>query len=247
MIRKVIHHHYRNLQMAGAALGTLAGLLLLLGAGQFYVDMDHVMKKNRDLIDPEYIVINKKISLLETLNITSAHFTQAEIGEIRSQPFAEKVVGFISNQFSLSAFTESNRFPDFFTDLFFEAIPDTFLDVKNPDWHWERGQRTIPVILPRDYLNLYNFGFAPSQGLPQISAQTIGLVNFKFRISGNGRSDEYNGHIAGFSNRINSILVPYNFLTWANKEYGTSSKPLISRTSDRHKKSNRPPDRFIPR
>ncbi len=229
MIRKIIHHNYSKLQILGAGLGSLIGLILLLGVGQFYVDMNHVMKKNRDLIDPEYIVINKKISFLETFNLSKATFSPAEIKEIRQQPFADKVVGFISNEFALSAFTQSTRFPDFYTDLFFEAIPDEYLDVKNPGWHWETGQRTIPIILPQDYLNLYNFGFAPSQGLPQISPKTISLVNFKVKISGNGKSDEYNGHIIGFSNRINSILVPYSFLTWANKEYGNASKPEISR------------------
>ena len=154
---------------------------------------------------------------METFNLTNATFSRSEIKDIREQPFADKVVGFISNQFSLSAFTESKRFPDFYTDLFFEAIPDEYLDVKNPEWHWVAGQKTIPVILPQDYLNLYNFGFAPSQGLPQISPKTISLVNFKIEISGRGKSDQYKGRIIGFSNRINSILVPY-YLPFLGKQ-----------------------------
>ena len=229
MIRKIIHLNYKKLQIAGAGFGALTGLILLLGVSQFYIDMDHVMKSNRDLIDPEYIVINKKISFLETFNLASATFSKDEIDEIRQQPFAEKVVGFISNQFALSAYTESSRFPDFYTDLFFEAVPDAYLDVKNQEWHWEKGQRTIPIILPQDYLNLYNFGFATSQGLPQISPRAISLVNFKIEIEGLGKKDIFNGKIIGFSNRLNSILVPYTFLTWANREYGNTSKPEISR------------------
>ncbi|HYW96704.1 MAG TPA: ABC transporter permease, partial [Bacteroidales bacterium] len=229
MIRKIIHLHYKKFQIFGAGAGTLIGLLLLLGGGQFYVDMGHVMKENRDLIDPEYIVINKRVSFLETFNLSTATFSPSEIKEIREQPFADKVVGFISNQFALSAFTESNRFPDFYTDLFFEAVPDEYLDVKNPAWKWTPGDKTIPIILPQDYLNLYNFGFAPSQGLPQISPRTISLVNFSIEISGRGKSERYKGKIIGFSNRINSILVPYKFLSWANREYGQASKPEISR------------------
>ena len=67
MIRKIIHINFKTFQILGAAAGTLIGLLLLLGGGQFYVEMDHVMKENRDLIDPEYIVINKRISFLGDL------------------------------------------------------------------------------------------------------------------------------------------------------------------------------------
>ncbi len=229
MIRKVIHHNYKKFQVFGACLGALTGLLLLLGAGQFYFEMDYIMKQNRDLIDPEYIVINKKISFLQTFKLSSATFTPDEIKEVRRQPFADKVDGFVSSRFSVFAYTESTRFPNFSTDLFFEAVPDEYLDVKNPDWHWEKGRRTIPVILPQDYLNLYNFGFAKGQGLPQVSPGTISLVNFRIRISGNGKTDTFNGEIAGFSNRINSILVPYDFLTWANQTYGNSPKPDVSR------------------
>ncbi len=229
MIVKLIRKNFNKLQIYGASLGALAGFVLLLSAGQFYFEMDNVMKENRDLIDPEYIVINKQVSFLETFNLREATFSPGEIEEIRDQSWAEKVEGFISNQFALSAFTESDRFPDFYTDLFFEAIPDQYLDVKNEDWKWEQGQRIIPIILPQEYLNLYNFGFAPSQGLPQISPRTISLVGFTIIIRGKGRSLEFRGKITGFSNRINSILVPYEFLSWANDNFGFREEEKISR------------------
>ena len=42
------------------------------------------------------------------------------------------------------------------------------------------------------------------------------------RIRGNGRSDYYTGRIVGFSNRLNTILVPQAFMTWANQYYANS-------------------------
>jgi hypothetical protein len=229
MIRRLLWKNYGKWQILGASFGALAGLLLLMAVIQFYFEMQNVLQTNKDLLDPEYIVINKRIGLLETLNFRDAVFDKEEIEEIRQQPFVEKVEGFISNDFALSAYTESDRFPDFFTDLFFEAIPDGYLDIKSDDWNWRRGQRTIPIILPQEYLNLYNFGFAPSQGLPQISPTTMGLVNFRISITGNGKTELFNGRISGFSNRINSILVPYSFLSWANKEFGNGNKSTVSR------------------
>lgn len=52
----------------------------------------------------------------------------------------------------------------FSTYLFFESVPDRFLDVDSQAWHYEPGSRDIPIVIPRNYLNLYNFGFARSQG-----------------------------------------------------------------------------------
>jgi hypothetical protein len=229
MIGRLIRKNYNPLQVFGASLGALAGFVLLLSAAQFYIEMDSIMESNQDLIDPEYIVINKQVSFLETFNLREATFSEEEIENIRQQEWAEKVEGFISNQFALSAWTESERFPDFYTDLFFEAIPDQYLDVKDDDWSWQEGDPVIPVILPQEYLNLYNFGFAPSQGLPQISPKTVSLVGFTITIRGRGNSKEFRGKITGFSNRINSILVPYNFLTWANNHYGFRTEDKISR------------------
>ncbi|MCF8378807.1 MAG: hypothetical protein K9H49_04465 [Bacteroidales bacterium] len=229
MISKVTNRNYSKLQLFGAGIGTLIGMVLLMSLAQFYFEMNKIMDENRDLIDPEFLVINKKISLLATLNIREATFTAREIEEVRSQPWASKVEGFISNQFALSAYTESENFPDFYTDLFFEAIPDEYLDVKDEAWLWQEGDQSIPIILPKDYINLYNFGFAPSQGLPQISPATIGLVNFTISIRGQGKQAVYNGKIIGFSSRVNSVLTPWNFLNWANKEYGSGNSNEISR------------------
>ena len=229
MIAKVTGRNFSKLQILGAGTGTLIGLVLLFSIAQFYFEMDQILEENKDLIDPEFLVINKKVSILETFNLKEANFTEKEIADVRSQGWANKVEGFISNQFALSAYTESNRFPDFYTDLFFEAIPDEYLDVKDDDWTWKEGDNVIPIILPKDYINLYNFGFAPSQGLPQISPNTIGLVNFTISIRGQGKKAEFRGKIVGFSSRVNSILTPWSFLNWANKEYGNQNTNKISR------------------
>jgi len=105
------------------------------------------------------------------------------------------------------------------TAMFFESVPDRYVDVNLDEWHFEPGQDIVPIIIPRNYLNLYNFGFAQSRSLPQISEGVINMVNLEVRISGGGRRDTYQGKIAGFSNRLNTILVPESFMTWANTHY----------------------------
>ena len=46
------------------------------------------------------------------------------------------------------------------TDMFFESVPDGFVDVNLDKWVFNENEPVIPIIIPRNYLNLYNFGFA---------------------------------------------------------------------------------------
>ena len=165
LLYQILWKDHSRTHLLFAFLGTLAGFVLLLSGIQFYIDIKSVLSENRDLLDPEYIVINKQVNLGQTLGLSRAGFSEEEIEEISQQDFADQVAPFLSNEFPVSGYTENERFPDFYTELFFEAIPDEFIDVKSEQWVWDEEEGKIPVIIPQDYLNLYNFGFAPSQGL----------------------------------------------------------------------------------
>jgi hypothetical protein len=128
----------------------------------------------------------------------------------------------------------------FYTDMFFESVPDTFIDVKNEDWKWAPGDNTIPIILPNDFLNLYNFGFALSQGLPQVSQETIKALPMKITISKGLLTQEFAGRIVGFSDRISSFLVPGSFMEWANGKFGNGAASAPSRVIIKTKDPSNP-------
>ena len=109
----------------------------------------------------------------------------------------------------------------------FRSVPDGFVDVNLDKWVFNENEPVIPIIIPRNYLNLYNFGFAQSRSLPQLSEGVMGMVNLDIRISGDGRREVFKGNIVGFSNRLNTILVPETFMRWANESFapGTKSEP----------------------
>lgn len=46
---------------------------------------------------------------------------------------------------------------------------------------------------------------------------------------GNGQVKQMKGNIVGFSNRLNTILVPESFMNWANEAYGAGEKAEPSR------------------
>lgn len=107
--------------------------------------------------------------------------------------------------------------------MFFESVSDEFIDVDTDSWHFSVGDSVIPIILPRNYLNLYNFGFSQTQGLPNITEEMIKRVEIDIRIKGSGYTDNYTGYVVGFSDRLNTILVPMSFLEWANTLYSTDT------------------------
>lgn len=234
MIRRLLRAQLKRYQLALAWTGAFTGIVLLLGAFQYYKDFTVLFTTEDDLIQPEYLVINKKISALNAL-FTKEGFGEDEIREISKAAGVEKIGRFSSNLFRASGNLAMGR-NEIAADLFFEAIPDEFIDVKSETWNWKPGDRILPIIVPADYLRLYNFGFAPSHQLPQLSAGTVASVPFDVYIDSSGYATVYKGQIAGFSNRINSILVPQQFLDFANRNYGykkaTSPSRLIILAKD---------------
>ena len=123
----------------------------------------------------------------------------------------------------------NGNFPPFSTLAFFESLPNDFLDVKPKEWKWEQGNEEVPIILPNTFLDAYNYGIAPSMGAPQASKSLIESVRFKLSIRGEKGEALYYGKVVGFSDRVNSILVPDNFLNYLNKKYGKGDADQYSR------------------
>ncbi len=224
ILKKLLFKSENKWQIAGAAFGTFIGLFLLLSSLQMYKDLSDLTSGRGGQKD-QFVLINKKVNLFNTLGARST-FSKEEINTLKIQPFIKDVGIFTPNQFKVSA---SSQMLGFYTELFFESVPDDFIDVQEPRWAWQKGQDEIPVILSRDYLALYNFGFAPSQGLPQFTPKTIKRVSVDIKLSGNGLSKVFQGRIVGFSDRINSIIIPQNLMEWANETFGENSSPASSR------------------
>lgn len=234
MLFKLLKSNIKLSGIIGSLVGALIGVIIFFSALQFYFDISPLLKGSNSLWRPDYIIVNKKVSTVGSIfnKEKKATFSASEIKEIKSQAFVKDIAEFSSNTFGLTAYSTSHKVPNLSSYLFFEAVPDKFLDVIPEGWQWddEKLNQQVPVIVPKSYLNLYNFGFAESQGLPQISSEIAKEVPFRIRITTQNREIvEYDGKIAGFSERINSILVPQSFLKWANKEYGSFEKKSPSR------------------
>ena len=217
-------------QIIGYALALLVGVTIILLVSQLYFDIKPLLINQTDVFKSKAAVISKNISVFKSIKKDRIYFDNEEIDELRKQSFVKNIAKFNSATFKINAYSnKTESVPVFYTDLFFESIPDVYLDVKTDEWKWNASLDFIPIIIPENYLNLYNFGFAESQGLPVLSKNTISQIEFNIQISGHHKTKDYKSKIVGFSNKVNSILVPEDFLSWANNEFGGQNKIKTSR------------------
>lgn len=220
MLRKVLWKNQGIGKLLLAFVGAFLGLFLFLFSLQFYQDIQSLLTQD-DLFGSSFLVVNKEVSLLNMAGVGSTGFRESELEDLKSQPFIEDVAPFVHSTFkTYASIGIGGNEKEIRTDIFFEAIPDAYLDLGVDKWGWEGPADEVSIALPADYLKLYNFGFSQSYGLPQVSAGTIGMARIKLRISGKNQSETFYARIAGFSDRINAILVPQDFIEYANEKFG---------------------------
>ena len=149
---------------------------------------------------------------------------------MKAQSFTKSVGAFTPSLFKVSAGLGMQEAGiHLSTEMFFESVPDEYVDVNLDKWHFDEFSQVIPIIIPRNYLNLYNFGFAQSRSLPKLSEGLMNLIQMDISLRGNGRVEHCKGKIVGFSNRLNTILVPQTFMDWANKSLAPGKEAQPSR------------------
>ena len=209
---------------------TISGFYILILANVLYFDFAKTFTKDSEIWKSNYIVLNKKISALGTLTGSKPTFETVEIEELKNQSFVEEMGVFKTSLFPVKLQVGGVAgIRGFSTDLFFESVPEQFIDVENEEWSWKEGDEFIPIIIPKSYLNLYNFGFASSQGLPQVSENLFTKIPFQLVIGKGLEQKIYQARIVDFTTKINSILVPENFLDWANKSFANQENQPPSR------------------
>jgi hypothetical protein len=222
MLKKLLRQNLSIPQLLGYSFTALAGMTLIFVAFGFSMDIRPLFSSGTDgLFKSEYIIVTKKVSALSAINSKSTIFSDDEISEIETRQFVKTLHCFTPCRYSVYAYIEpSGNIPSFSTEMFFESVPDDIMDGTGDDWKWDSNENFIPIIIPRDYLALYNFGFAGSRGLPQISESIVKAVKFKVALRGNGKNELFTGRIVGFSDYLNTILVPQEFMDWANSNFG---------------------------
>ena len=220
LVWKLLRQHISIAQLAGFFFANLFGMFIVLLGLQFYTDVKSLFSQDDGFLKPEYLIVSKRISGMSVLGAgESCGFSEKEVSDISSQSFCKSVGAFTASQYKVVCSMGVNGVARFGTDMFFESVPDKYVDTDLSNWTFSPEEGTIPIILPRTYLAIYNFGFAQSQSLPKISEGIVGMIDMLVVLRGNGQEQRLKGKVIGFSTRLNTILVPESFIQWSNAKF----------------------------
>src|SRR6266542_3155014 len=156
LLQKLIRTSSGRTRFILAVVGLSVALLLILSAVQLQANYNDLLhsKTNQDSI-ANFLVLNKKVS---DKTVGATNLTNAEIEDLKKQPFTDAIGILTPSRFKVGAQSASDRIP-FYSDIFFESVPDEFIDVQSADWKWDGTSNFIPMIVPNMFLDMYNFGF----------------------------------------------------------------------------------------
>ena len=229
LVWKLLRQHISWPQFVGFFFANLFGMTIVLLGYQLYCDILPIFTANDSFLKADYLVVSKKIGMANALGQQHSGFSKDEIADLQAQPFVKGVGQFTSTAYKAEATMGVNGMKILNSELFFESVPDPFVDVSLDNWHYTQGDSLVPVILPRSYIAMYNFGFAQNHSLPKINEGLVGMIDLHIQVQGKGGQGYFRGKVIGFSSKLNTILVPQSFMTWSNSHFSPDSEMPPSR------------------
>lgn len=213
IINKLLGGRGRTSAVAATAV-LFAGMTLLLLSVLVWWNFSLLLADERHENHASFLVVGKNIT---EQNMGSDNtFGPGELAEIR------QVAGVIDAEAVtpalFPAYATLGGAVNMATDLPLESVPDRFLDTLPPGWGWRPGQRELPLLVSSGFFDIYNYVFAPGQGLPQVSQKSATMLTLKLQVGGAAGS-AYSAHVVGFTQRFGSVLVPQSFIEYSNRMY----------------------------
>lgn len=219
-------------QLVGFSLANFVGALIVLLGFQAYGDVAKVLNSSSSLFGNDFIVLSKPISSVSTLagvlGREPKSFNEADIEALKNVTGVSRVEAFRTASFPVFGIVALGEF-EVSTEMFIESVPIDFINVDHELWTASVEDDIIPIIVPRSYLNFYNYGFATARGLPQIGESLFSKVPIKLIFRGSAKHATYEGKIVGFSDNLNTILVPEDFLVEANRYFTSGKEKKVTR------------------
>jgi len=226
MLKKVLFQNQDKTQLTIAVLGSIIGMLFLISSIHYLIRVNE-FGKGEEILGPNTMIVQKKVSNSSSFNLTKTDFSVNEIERFKNEPFVADAQAVICNNFNVLLLTDDRLVPKFSSDVFLQTVNSKFLDVPADKWNWNEGDTIVPIVMPRDFLVMLNT-FMSASGIPQVSEDLAKDIKFKLRISNEIKKDFVTAKIVGFTNEIPSLLVPETFMKYANQKYATVKETKIT-------------------
>lgn len=225
-MRQLFFKYQNKKQLTLALVGTFLGLFFLFTSLHFLHKI-YTYGENSEMLSKNTIVIQKKVTSGPLLGLNNPEFSDEQIDEVRSMEFVESCDPIRSNTFDVVLSIDDPLIPAFNSNIYVQSVHEDYLDVKTDHWDWDEGSKTLPIIMPRDFLMMMN-NFLSASNIPQLSDDLVLDLKIDLNIGPRNYRETIHSRIVGFTNELSSILVPESFLIWANQKYGEKEKEVIS-------------------
>jgi len=226
MLKKLLFKNQDKRQLIIAMIGAFMGITFLVTSIHYLIKVNE-FGKGAEILGPNTIIVQKKVTSSSSLGLTKTDFSEREIEKLREYPFINDVEPVISNNFKVWFQTDDPLVPEFKTDAFIQTVDSSFLDVNTSNWDWEEQDEFVPIIMPRDILVMLNT-FMSASDIPQVSEEVALNVKFKFRISKGIKRKEFEARIVGFTNEVSAVLVPESFMNYGNTNFALDKELKIT-------------------
>ena len=237
LLGKLLLRNKRNSRLWAALMALFVGNTLLLLSVMIWWNFRELLYggNQNESIGSTYLIVAKKVTNNNMGDPKATVFSIDEIAATNQAPEVQAVGAITSNHFPVYAMMGGNL--GFATDLPLESVPDSFIDKLPADWKWEPGSNDLPIMMSSQLLDIYNYVFAPSQGLPQLSESSVKSLALQLKAGPADGGETFLAHVVGFSDRISSVMAPQSFIDYGNKRYGkpgTAAPPsqLILKVKD---------------
>lgn len=224
LLFKLLRTNISGWQLSGFALANLVGAVIVLFGIQAYDDAAKVITAPDSVMNGDFIVLSKPVSIMTTLANVSGQgprsFSDEEIEEISSLAGVSSVSTLRTAQFPVFGGVSFAGY-SITTEMFVESVSDEYLDVRPEVWTASVDSDIVPMVIPQTYLNFYNYGFAAARGTPQLGEEMFPMIPISLIFNGKEGRRSYRGVIVGLTDRLNTILVPDDFLEEANERFAT--------------------------
>jgi len=134
LLKKLIRAGIGKVRFLMATIGMGVAMMFILLAVQTFMNFNELLHgKNNDNETADFLVINKQITGERQSNKALSAFTKAEADSLQAQPFVEKMGVLTASNFSVNVSSYSDAIP-FYSDAYFESVPDEFIDVQTNSW-----------------------------------------------------------------------------------------------------------------
>jgi ABC-type antimicrobial peptide transport system permease subunit len=224
LLKKIIANNIGKGRYLMALIGLGLGVVLVLSAVQLNRNFSQLLQgEQKRKTGTDFLVVRKKVDLeMMKKGKEAMQYSNDELAELKAKPFIKSVGKFTPSQFDIYAEIVINIKGA--TDLTFEAIPDKYLDVQPDNFIWDSNKAELPVIVYAGLLDFYNTFAMTRSDLPALSQEALTKIPLKITTGSGANERVFNGRIVGFSNRVQSMLVPQSFMDWGNAYY--NNKPI---------------------